>query len=87
MVSVEVVRHEMEATKWGDVSIQLGRSSRADAGGVNMTPSYINFSGRKTLAQAYQEEGSCNVCRFGDEMLKCYPGVLICLAQIDLFSL
>ena len=45
-----------------------------------MTPSYINFSGRKTLAQAYQEEGSGNVCRFADEMPKCDPRCL------DLFS-
>lgn len=52
-----------------------------------MTPYYINFSGRKTLAQAYQEEGSCNVCRFGNEMLKYDPRCLdLFSAAIELFG-
>lgn len=37
---------------------------------------YINLSGRKTLVQAYQDKGSCNVCKFGDEMSKYGPSCL-----------
>lgn len=77
----------MGAIEVGDVSIQLGGASQSWCSGLNMTPSYINFSGRKTLVQAYQEEGSCNVCRFGNEMLKCNPRCLdLCSVAIELFG-
>lgn len=77
----------MGAIEVGDMSIQLGGTSQSWCWGLNMTPYYINFSERKTLAQAYQEEGSCNVCRFGNEMLKYDPRCLdLFSAAIELFG-